>query len=63
MPNKIPLIELHMIKAEKKITFADVGVISELDAKVWNFNSDSLVNRAIDYIPEEEGFGSRFVLV
>ena len=52
-----------MIKAEKKITFADVGVIGELDAKVWNFDSDGLVNRAIDDIPEEEGFGSRFVLV
>ena len=52
-----------MIKAEKKITFADVGVIGKLDAKVWNFNSDGLVNRAIDDIPEEEGFGSRFVLV
>lgn len=46
-----------------KFTFADVGVIGELDTELWNFDSDGLVNRAVDDILEEERLCRRFVIV
>jgi hypothetical protein len=53
--------QLHLIRG--KHTFADVGVIGVLYAELWNFDSDGLVNRAINGILEEEGLCSRFVTV
>ena len=52
---------MHQIKG--KTTFANVGVISVFYAKLWYFDSDGLVNIAINDILEEESLCGSLVFV